>query len=295
MNKVSVYGGLGNQMFQYALYTALINRGRKTRLSFSTYLYYYHHSGFTLTEAFKIKLPVAFRLLNFFLHKGEAVYQNRFVAGILRRGIQFYQDKRYTYYREKKEFEYDSDVFEQQNVFFAGTWQAVGYLENIQNVLQQNFAFNMPADTVNTALMEKIRTSNSVSLHVRRGDYLNDHWQKILGVINGAAYYTNAMDYINQHFTAPHYFIFSDDIQWAKENLKVNNCTYVDNNKGKSSYIDMYLMSLCKHNIIANSTFSWWAAWLNKNPDKIVIMPEKWMNNNECKGVFVAEWIKMKV
>jgi hypothetical protein len=282
-------------MWQYAFCTALNEKGKRARLSFSTFLYYYHHNGFDLARAFKLKLPFPYNLLSFFLLKCGAIYKNKFFSGFFRRFIQWYYSKVYTIYNEKEEFKFDSDVFLQETVFFKGTWQAERYFKDIKEKFLQPFVFKSPIDSNNKTIIEKISTHNAVSVHIRRGDYLSSHWGKRLFVIKDISYYKRAIEYIRQNVNDPHYFFFSDDMQWIKENFQMPNCTYVDHNKGKKSYIDMYLMSLCKHNIIANSSFSWWGAWLNKNGNKIVVMPEKWMNDNSCTGIFPDEWIKMKV
>lgn len=295
MNRVAIYGGLGNQMFQYAFCVALNHKGTKSRILFSNFLYYNHHSGFNLCKAFKIRLSFPLNLLNYFLLNGDFLFKNRIATFFLRRLIQGYQRKWYNTYKEKKEFEYDSDVFNQQSKLFIGIWQVEEYFKDINDLVRQEFVFKEPKDNTNREIIGKINNCNSVSIHIRRGDYLNNDWEKILGVIKGTTYYTNSIDYIANKVRNPHYFIFSDDIQWAKDNLKLTNCTYVDHNKGRDSYIDMYLMSLCKHNIIANSTFSWWGAWLNKNPDKIIIMPERWINRENCEGIFPHQWVKMEV
>jgi hypothetical protein len=295
MNKVAIYGGLGNQMFQYAFCTALNEKGHKAKISFTEYLYYYHHNGLDLCRSFKIKLPWQSRLLQWFLLNGGLIYQNKPARAILRRLIPAYEKKHYPLYKEKKEFEFDEAVFEQRSVFFTGTWQSLEYFKNIEETLKQKFVFNVPSDAENKSIINKIQNCNAVSIHIRRGDYTNDHWNGILNVIKDEKYYVDAMAYIGQKVGDPRYFVFSDDMQWVKQNLKMDDCTYVDNNKYKSSYVDMYLMSLCKHNIIANSTFSWWGAWLNSHEDKIVIMPHKWMNNSDCRDIFPQQWVKMKV
>ena len=295
MNRVAVYGGLGNQMFQYAFCLALNHNGKKTSISFSNFLYYNHHSGFNLCQAFKIRLSFPLNLLNYFLLNGEFLYKNRIAAFFLRNLIQGYQRKRYGIYKEKKECVYDRDVFNQHSKLFIGIWQVEEYFNNIKDLVLREFDFNVPEDNKNREIIEKINNSNSVSIHIRRGDYLNNDWVNLLGVIKGTTYYTNSISYIENKVSNPHYFIFSDDIQWAKDNLKLTNCTYIDHNKGRDSYIDMYLMSLCKNNIIANSTFSWWGAWLNKNQDKIVIMPVRWINREHCGGIFPQKWVKIEV
>jgi hypothetical protein len=295
MNKVAIYGGLGNQMFQYALCVALNQKGIKSRISFSNFLYSYPHGGFSLCKAFKIKLQCPLNLLNFFLLNFEFIYKNRFAGFFLRRFIHKYHNCQHAIYKEKIEFEIDENVFNQRSSLLIGIWQVEAYSKDIKNILLKEFVFRMPEDEKNIELIEKIKQSNSVSIHIRRGDYLSDHWQKILGVIKGTAYYKNAIDHINKKIRDPFYFVFSDDSNWVKENLRLGNCIYVDHNTGNNSYIDMYLMSLCKHNIIANSTFSWWAAWLNKNENKIVLIPERWINGKSCEGIFPISWIKIKV
>lgn len=294
MNRIAIYGGLGNQMFQYALCVALNQKGIKSRILFSHYLYSFHHNGFSLGNAFKIKLDLPSKILNSILTYGEFFYKNRISGFFLKRMLVSYQQKK-NKYLEKKEFEFDPEVFNQKGKTLVGIWQAEAYFRDIKELIVREFEFRTPADQINGELIEKIVNSNSVSIHIRRGDYLNDRWKNILGVIRGTVYYDNAINFIRGKVKNPQYFVFSDDIKWAKENLKLDNCIYVDHNKGRNSYVDMYLMSICKHNIIANSTFSWWGAWLNKNPKKIVTIPEKWIIGKNCKQMYPAQWVRIKV
>ncbi len=295
MNKVSIYGGLGNQMFQYTLGLALNHRGNKTRIRFSNYLHETHHNGFNLGVAFQLKLPLGQQLLKLLILHGGFLYKNRFAFRLSQKLNQYDHIRALRTYRERTEFQYDDNLFHQQSSLFVGTWQVESYFKDIKDIVQRSFVFKTPKDDTNKKLMKGITSSNSVAIHIRRGDYLATRWASTHAVIKDSTYYLNAINYINARVENPHYFIFSDDVQWARENLTIGNITYVDHNKGSLSYIDMYLMSLCKHNIIANSTFSWWGAWLNKNDNKIVIMPEKWLNTHDCPGIFPSEWVKMKV
>ena len=106
-------------------------------------------------------------------------------------------------------------------------------------------------------------------------------------------YYKRAITVINKKVNNPHFYIFSDDPGYVAKNLRIENATYVDFNRGSNSWQDMYLMSQCKHNIIANSTFSWWGAWLNKYPSKIVIAPTKWFVNMQEDEIVLPEWIRV--
>ncbi|MEO5593839.1 MAG: alpha-1,2-fucosyltransferase [Chitinophagaceae bacterium] len=295
MNKIAVYGGLGNQMFQYALFLAFKSRGKKVKLSLSDFFYLYHHNGFNLHTAFDLRLEFTPKVTGHFLNNGEFLYKNKIAAGFLRRIIPKYKKGRYTEYREKKEFLYDPALFDQESKLLIGTWQAENYFSDIKDMLHGAFTFRTPVDAENVRLAEKISNSNAISIHVRRGDYQGTEWEKSHHVIKDISYYTNALQYLQGKVKNPRYFVFSDNIDWVKQHLELPGCTYIDHNKGKNSYIDMYLMSLCKHNIIANSTFSWWGAWLNRYEDKIVVMPEKWLNNTDCQGIFPPQWIKMPV
>ena len=140
-------------------------------------------------------------------------------------------------------------------------------------------------------ILDLIHETNSVSLHVRRGDYVK--LQHIHGLCD-LDYYAHAIRFITEHLTNPHFFIFSDDIQWVTNNLKIGfSHTFVDINHGHDSAWDMWLMANCKHNIIANSSFSWWGAWLNQNPNKIVVAPAQWFADGQQTDIISDDWTKI--
>ena len=142
-------------------------------------------------------------------------------------------------------------------------------------------------------MLAQIDKVNAVSLHVRRGDYLLAKNMSVLGVC-GLDYYKKAIEYVAKNVKNPYFFLFSDDIPWVEENLKINYpYEIVDINNGKNSFYDLWLMKNCKHNIIANSSFSWWGAWLNENPNKIVVAPKKWMNTIKKVEVCPKDWIRI--
>jgi hypothetical protein len=138
MNKVVINGGLGNQMFQYALALALEQKGIKTRASFSTFLYEYHHNGFNLGKAFDLSLPFPLNALNFFLMHGEPLYKNRIGASGFRRIIECHHNARYTVYREPKGFIYDDNLLKQRNSMLMGTWQVQEYYKDVEKILKRN-------------------------------------------------------------------------------------------------------------------------------------------------------------
>ena len=135
-----------------------------------------------------------------------------------------------------------------------------------------------------------IQGTQSVSLHIRRGDYLDPENLERYGGICTIEYYMKGISIIKNYFERPSFFIFSNDMEWVKENMDIPNPVYIDINKGKDSYMDMYLMSRCKANIIANSSFSYWGAMLNINPSPLVVYPQKWFNNY-TPDIFPQSWI----
>jgi hypothetical protein len=142
-------------------------------------------------------------------------------------------------------------------------------------------------------LLKRVSSNNSVSVHIRRGDYVsNPHASKFHGT-KGLDYYEKAVERIAETVKNPELFVISDDIEWCKENLRLPyKTTHIDGNAG---FEDMHIMSHCAHNIIANSSFSWWAAWLNTNPDKVVIAPKKWFNDESIntEDVVPKTWIRL--
>ena len=142
---------------------------------------------------------------------------------------------------------------------------------------------------------QEIIATESVSLHVRHGDYVTNADTNSFHGVCSLDYYKNAVSKIKQEMPLP-FFIFSDDIIWAKENLDfIGNMTFIEYNGATPDHEEMYLMSLCQHNIIANSSFSWWGAWLNQNPNKIIIAPQNWFNDVslDTKDLIPNEWIRL--
>jgi len=182
--------------------------------------------------------------------------------------------------------QYDVEILNApKNSLFIGYWQTEKYFLPIQDTIRKDFTFKMPLEGLNKTLAESISSCNSVSMHIRRGDYVhNSETSKFHGVCS-PEYYYEALEFIKKKSANIQLYIFSDDMEWVKVNMKFDvPVTYVGNNIDNQSYVDMQLMSLCKHNIIANSSFSWWGAWLNNNPEKIVIAPSKWFNDSSINA-----------
>ncbi|GHT52312.1 alpha-1,2-fucosyltransferase [Bacteroidia bacterium] len=162
--------------------------------------------------------------------------------------------------------------------YISGYFQNERYLDLVKDTLAERFTLKKPLNGENLRLLNDIQKTTSVSIHVRRGDYIkfSDTYP-----VCSPEYYRQAMQIIESRVPSPHYFLFSDDIAWCKTHIKADKpLTIVDVNSGENGYLDMELMKNCRHNIIANSSFSWMATYLNPNPDKIVIAPQAWIKKN---------------
>lgn len=268
MKIIKLQGGLGNQMFQYAFGKAVANLGQKTYYDISWFSKEHKdtaHRNFDL-EVFNVKI------------KPSSWWQKPLCRIV----------------KEKTTNVYEPELLEQKgNVYYSGYFQSERYFSAIRTEILKDFSLKNPInDDKNLALLKQIKAENSVSMHIRRGDYVK--LSHIYGVCS-LAYYRNAAEYICRRVSNPHFYIFSDDMAWVKENLHINApCCLVDINNATTAYLDMELMKTCKHNIIANSSFSWWGAWLNANPQKIVICPDTWYADNRKTDIVPPQWIRLE-
>ena len=187
-----------------------------------------------------------------------------------------------------------SQVTREDSCYYEGYWQNEGNFKHIRNKILDAYTFPKFTDERNVQLSDRLKNANAVSCHIRRGDYLKE--PNMCVCTPGS--YARAITEMNDKVKPELYVIFSDDIQWCKENIGglVGNreVVFVDWNKGEQSFRDIQLMTLCKHNIIANSSFSWWGAWLNQNDDKVVIAPEAFVKGNVKNDPICTDWIKIK-
>jgi len=283
MKVVKFLGGLGNQMFQYAFYLSLEKHFKNVKADLSDFESYALHNGFELEKIFNIHLKPAstfdLRLL---------LPENR--KWIWRKLRRLYNAKD-AYWEEFPQFVFHKQVLEEtKSKYYWGYWQHINYFQAIEKDIRAAFRFPEMSDEKNISLAKRIKENSSVALHVRRGDYIQ---HPILGGLCDEEYYKKSIDYINEQVESPLFIIFSNDIAWCKEQFGNLNAVFVDWNTGRDSYIDMQLMSMCKHFIIANSSFSWWGAWLQASPDKIVISPKKWVNDDsaDTSGLILPSFI----
>jgi len=270
---VKIIGGLGNQLFQYATARAIAYKNND--------VFFLDIEGFKNYNLRKFRLNLLQLYIEFADKKN--IYKLRGYDGLWRKilnklNIDIIRPK--TYYKEKIFCSFEESVFYFKNIYLDGYWQNEKYFYDIKNILQKEIVpkkLSLDAQRY----LHQIQKNNSISIHVRRGDYLKlKHIYKILDT----EYYKKAIKIIESKISNPHYFIFSDDIEWCKNNLGIEG-TYVYNTKDIE---DLYLMKNCKHNIICNSTFSWWAAWLNENKVKIIITPKIWFSKEEWKDFRIS-------
>lgn len=293
MKLVAATGGLGNQMFDYAFMVRL-SRDNKASMfhPYKDNSKRYGHAGFQLEEIFELrpsdrKKRIGVSLFGAYWH-ATRLFPKRLTPTLL--GLvgmhEVKVEENFVYYPEALQSSH-------KNELFMGTWQSQQYFEGAEDDVRKAFTFkeellNEPTQKLRSA----IEACNAVSLHVRRDDYLSTQYAQGFGGICTKEYYQNAIAFMKKHMDGASLFVFSDDINWCRENLDLDDATFVDCNHGEESWQDMYLMSRCKHNIIANSTFSWWGAWLNAYPDKIVVAPDKWWNGLK-DDVVPDEWVRI--
>jgi hypothetical protein len=287
----NIIGGLGNQMFQYAAGRALSLKLRTPlKLDIREFSGYQLHQGFELNRLFNCNAEIA---TNDDLDNVLSWQKAKLVQRILRRPQ--LKNLRYKSFAIEPHFNYWSGFkLLGDNNYLYGYWQSEQYFIEFEEQIRKDFTFKLPLSAKNSAIIEQISQVNAVSLHVRRGDYVTNAKNAFIGVCS-LEYYRKAVEYVKNQVDKPVFFVFSDDIEWVKSNLPIDfPCIYIDYNHGIESFNDMRLMSHCKHHIIANSSFSWWGAWLNANSEKIVIAPQQWFaNNTNVNDLLPESWIKL--
>ncbi|TMI97235.1 MAG: alpha-1,2-fucosyltransferase [Bacteroidetes bacterium] len=281
----NIIGGLGNQMFQYAAGRTLahlnntfikldVSSFSESKLRTFDLLSFNANIGFATKEEINNLLPV---------HNFEKAFQ--YLSPLKKR----------SYYREK-EFSFDKKVLELgSNVYLKGYFQSEKYFLPAKDIIRSDFTFKKEYLKNIEDFSASLKKGGSVSVHIRRGDFEKDPITIDYHGTLDTGYYNSAIELIRSRVPNATFYFFSDNINWVKENLQIHNAVFVSNIITKNHIEDLYLMSQCNHNIIANSSFSWWGAWLNNNPEKIVIAPKKWFNKgpNDTQDLIPSEWIKI--
>lgn len=286
MKIIAIKGGLGNQLFQYAFGRYLsVKTGDVVRIDNGISCHKQDtYRKYTL-DKFNITLNLA--------TLGE-IKKNKYYFQIIRRIWHGIKSRIFKIHN----LGWDEKILTSKIKYFDGYWQSYKYLDPIRDILLKEITLKNPLTEGNLVWKGIInKAENSVSLHVRRGDYVQNPKTNAYHGTCDMEYYKKALEKVAQILNSKNIeiFVFSDDIEWARHNLKFPYQTYFISNPAALDYEEMYLMSLCKHNIIANSTFSWWGAWLNQNPSKIVIGPKQWLKNKTADelDILPKEWIRI--
>ena len=277
MDKIitNLYGGVGNQMFQYAAgYAAAKAANASLYVDISAFKEYRTRNLELKKFGFKINLADNDDI--------EKLNKKHFFRKTL------FKDKKKTFYPEILKIK--------NSAYLKGYWQSEKYFAHIRDEILQLFEFKNLDFIKNTQILQKIKNSNSISVNLRLGDYIsNDTYRKIYFLCT-KEYYKKALEYICTQVENPVFFVFSDEIEKAAEFLPDGYCyTFVNSANWQE---DMYFMKNCRHNIIANSSFSWWAAWLNNFPEQIVVSPSRWFTKEAgiCdKDIVPSSWVKIKI
>lgn len=288
---VKISGGLGNQLFQYSFGRALsIRLDVVLKLDIQTQ---HSFSGFTSRA-----LGLSSYNLDFSTAEESEIAKFRhFNSGILSR-----IERKLTlnvpwlnkHYVVENQNIHNKDLLNySDNCYYDGYWQSEKYFKDYEDLIRKELSMKVSLDHKNRESLNEIESTDSISIHIRRGDYLSVKAHRKLFAKCNLDYYYKAIKIMDSKYSNPIYFVFSDDIEWASAHLKGDRFRYIDFNAKNPGY-DLHLMSHCKSNIIANSTFSWWGAWLNDNQEKKVISPATWYNgslNKSMKDLIPTKWI----
>lgn len=289
---VKLLGGLGNQMFQYATGRAVARRLNAELLLDISGFVHYDLRCYEL-DFWNIRARPASddELVRSGVSSGRPTFLRRLarVAGL---GLPI---NRFV----EASFAYDPRIFDVADpAYLDGYFQSERYFQDIASELREEFTLRAAADEKNAEIRRKIEEAgnSAVSLHIRRGDYVsNAQTAQYHGVVS-LDYYRRAVDHIAAQCEAPCFFVFSDDLDWVKCNLRIDHeLVLVDANGPDSGACDMALMMACRHHVIANSSFSWWGAWLNPHPDKIVVAPQHWFSGakHDTRDLLPAKWVRL--
>jgi hypothetical protein len=288
---VKLMGGMGNQLFQYATGRCLaIKKGTSLSLDLSW---------------FPLQSLRSFELKHFALAAGRVPERIRRcfepqtrVGKILQK--LFRAGPRTLAYRKVLEshFHFDASGFDAPgHILLEGYWQSEKYFATARDTLLQDLEVKSPLSEKTREVALRMRDCHSIAIHFRRADYVTDPKTASFHNCVSLGYYEQAIDLMIQRIPGGVFFVFSDDIPWVREHFPkhVSNVCFVDFNGKNDGYQDLYLMKRCQHQILANSSFSWWGAWLNQNPEKVVVTPNRWFADSrlDTRDLFPSDWFRV--
>lgn len=282
-------GGLGNQFFQYAYGRALAYRNRTT-LKLDISWYDSHPKRRYSLDQFKIAATTAGDE-----DIGNVLRRRNGVLGKVDAGLQRLKPYYKRRYVRERVLSFDPNIARlSHDAYLVGYWGSPRYFSSIAEVLRAELTLAYAMDSTNASYVQQIMNCNSVSVHVRRGDYVEARQQALFGLLP-VTYYQRAIHYLATQLKDPHFFVFSDDIEWCRESIQIDYAhDFVSSADGNADYIDFTLLNSCRHHIIANSTFSWWGAWLSQWNGRVVVAPRQWYADSRYSAhdLVPEEWIR---
>lgn len=293
MEVILIFNGLGNQMSQYAFYL------KKKEISGSARFIFEKkskkiHNGFELDKIFGIEQQDTITnsiLYRIYLSLGYDKFKP-FTRPIIR----LLHLLGFSSFHENDNYAFQPELLTPSTGirFFVGGWHSERYFRDIKGKVLNAFQFDMSGiGAANQEMLNKIKGCTSVSVHVRRGDFMDSANYQKFGVVCTLNYFLCAISKMREMVDNPHFFFFTNDYTWVKEHFTGEDFTIVNINTAGDSWKDMLLMSNCRHNIGSNGSFSWWASYLNKNEDKVVIVPKHFVATAYFEDIYPEEWIKL--
>lgn len=281
---IELAGGLGNQMFQYAF-------GLRLAIERNTVV---ETNSFLLTNKL-LSVLRQYTYRRFELSVFGITKPNSSPADLIQAILPFQPGS--TLLREPDAGSLPSlPPLAVERVVCLGYWQSEQYFKSAESAVREKFIFRQPVSDFTQCLTELIlKTRHSVFVHIRRGDYVTNAGASRHHGVCSPDYYRQALAYVRTRVENPHFYVFSDDLAWVRQELGslLNPATYVDGNRGVDSWQDMFLMSKCRHAILANSSFSWWGAWLNPELERIVVAPRHWFVAKSADGRLPDHWVSL--
>lgn len=290
---VQLKGGLGNQMFQYAFGRYLAEKNQSVLKLDTSYLLDRTNKNEIIQREFdlpifNIKSSISTARENAWLTGNYSLKALK----LLHKGLVKIRGNKSIVY--EPHFQFSEDAFNaKDNSYIIGYWQSERYFKPIELVIRKEFTFVQRFSFEIEELHKRIKTCNSICLNVRRADFVGHSAHDVCTL----EYFKKGIEYIREQVDSPRFFVFSDDIEWCKQNLAFGDSEIVTHNYAGVKFSGyLYLMSSCRHFIIPNSSFAWWAVWLNTSPDKIVVAPDKWFRNEiiDTTDLVPASWHRIK-
>jgi hypothetical protein len=289
---VKIMGGLGNQLFQYASARALADRlnaelildcsdARERSVELDRY-----HIRATIIDSTSLIRKTYLRLPGKFGRK-----LSKAVQGLLPPFIKI-NNQMFQLFKEQRWFQYDERIERiSGSVYLIGFWQSFRYFEELLEPIREDLRLKAPLDANNDKWQRRIKETNSICVHVRRGDYVLR--AQTFGLCN-ISYYQDAMEFLRAHNSDARFFLFSDDLAWCRQNFAADDLIFVNSNSPETAVYDLELMRSCRHHIIANSSLSWWAASLATWPGQIVIAPKPWfISEPSDNDLIFKHWMRL--